>query len=861
MKFILLLLLSMPAMAQTLTLNDSSVVVASPYKTGVNIAGQETYDSGQILKNLVGGQNQSFEPILNQSIWVQPAGTGATNSFTIPDPYISLVVTNVMAGATYNIVESSTAAKGCTGTVTASNTASPPVVTLGTPCAVAISEGDQIVFSQTLLPTAESVLETGGSNSVSSGGKITADTVTPYVGQQSLILNTTPASASASVGFFFNDGGSDNFVIFNGTYSFSFAYKLVSGTASYSTAINRAGGTGFACSHTDTPTSASWTRITITCTGTETASTPVGTMALFVTQTGAGITEIDDFQFTKTSGQNPANTSIYRDEWVQSIEDTCGGITGPLCPIRNWLDQNAETMDNWILPANQAAIGYAGPLTSYNTGNTPRLQDYLNLVKLVNGSPYLEVPITITPTDAQHLIDFLSSTNTSSGYGQKRAALGQTAPWCGATGVFTLCHLTFANEAWNGVFVGQSLGFRGGTALDLYTDYAQREGTIYAAIHTDSNYTATAIQLGFDLQMGQVDHLSDEWTAMGVRGGAPDYGETAPYTQGNLSNWQTDAALWGAAMEEPYDNIANTSSVNGYNQQNTLVRSFNLCGPAATTACYMNSYEFGNGTLSTCGVAGNPACGAPGSSNVSIDQTHMSYINEGGGRGIIDPLQSLLMIKSGFAQFNTIFGSTGYGNGTLVPGLTALLWGNFVDAGGTLSALDGASYRARPTLLGVRIANAATIGAMTNCTLTSGPTYNFPGDPVNGPQGALNNVPYLYQFCFKDGAGNRSIVIVNTNLTTGYTVTLAGATLPTGTVNVTQFVPTTIDSMNETVAGTNTNTAPLVLSNATSTVSAPTTLTIPAKSITSYKYAVTVTPVVIESITGAATIRGATVTH
>lgn len=860
MKFLLLLLLSFPAMAQTLTLNDSSVIVAAPLKTGINIGTEDGYDNGQILKNLIGNQNASFEPLLSGQIWVQPAGTGSTSSFTLPDVFAVLAGANIMSGASYNVVESTTAAKGCAGSVTANTVGNgssvAPVITLGTPCATALSEGDQIVFKQLMLPTATSILQAGNGDNgarttVSGGATITADTSTPYVGVQSLILNTTTGTASA--GFFFDDNNLNNWVLLNGSFTFSFAYKKVSGSPTYSTAIQRLGGgaNAFNCTHSDTPTSASWVRISISCTGTEDATTPVGTVQLQISQTGAGVTEVDDFQFAQTSSQDPTNTSVFRDNIVAAIKATCGGTTGPVCPIRNWTHQNAETLDNSILPANQAAQVLAGPLTALTGGNTPQLQDYLALVKLVNGVPYLEIPVTFTPTDAANLIEFLESTNTASGYGQKRAALGQTLPWVGPTGVFPLMYLTFCNECWNGqTFPGESLPYRGGAQTDIYQDYAQRAGTIYAAMRADAAFVSSATVLGFDMQLGQTDHLSDEWTLMKGRNAAPDFGEQAPYTQSNVSNWQTDAALWGSAMEEPWGNVSDPASASGYHQATALVKGLNLCGQTGTAACKMNTYEYGNSTLSTCGFGGNPACGAAGSSNVAIDQTHMNYINAGGGRGIIDPLQSLLMIQTGSAFVNNFFGLTEYANGSLTPS-TALLWGNFVDAGGSLSALDGASFRARPQLLGLEIANTATIGAMTTCTLSGGATYNWAGDSVNGPTHALTNVPYVYPFCFKDSAGNRSIVLVNTNLTTSYTITLAGTTLPTGTVNVAQFTPPTIDSMNETIYGTNTNAAPLTMSNTATTLSAPTTLTVPAKSITSYKYAVSAPPLVGNSITGA----------
>lgn len=113
---------SILANAQTLTLNDASIVNASPVRIGMNIGSIDYYDNGQGLKNLIGAVNYNMEPALTQQYFVL-AQDGTTTTFTDFNQY-STVPLNYMAGATFTVVETqsgSGAELGCSGTI-ASNT-------------------------------------------------------------------------------------------------------------------------------------------------------------------------------------------------------------------------------------------------------------------------------------------------------------------------------------------------------------------------------------------------------------------------------------------------------------------------------------------------------------------------------------------------------------------------------------------------------------------------------------------------------------------------------------------------------------------------------------------------------------------
>jgi hypothetical protein len=79
-------LMSVTVSGQTLSLNDGTVIQSKTNRIGVNIGSINYYDSGQILKNLIGSINPGFEPVLSQQIWVL-ASAGTSTTFTEPDTY------------------------------------------------------------------------------------------------------------------------------------------------------------------------------------------------------------------------------------------------------------------------------------------------------------------------------------------------------------------------------------------------------------------------------------------------------------------------------------------------------------------------------------------------------------------------------------------------------------------------------------------------------------------------------------------------------------------------------------------------------------------------------------------------------
>jgi hypothetical protein len=833
----------------TLTLADGTTTVASPHRAGINLASLNYYDNGQLYKNLVAQDNYGFENTLSQQIWALTTA-GSTTTFCNTNKYAVYPV-NFWAGASVSVVESDGTEAGYKGTIassTAGGNSAPPCYTVTTAAPAAFAAGDEVVITFNQFPTAESCWETstncGVWTNISNGGKLLTDSTTPYDGKQSLILDATAApSSTAGVNLYFDSDSQNHFVVLNGAYEIKGWMKTGSAATNHLLTMCAGRMNAMQCQNV-TPT-AQWTQFAISLSMAETNTTSDAALvtASISGANGRGQVEVDDLSFTKTSGQDSTNTSVFRDEFVSALRQYCATeVAGPSCLIRNWTNQNGETMANWTASPAAALQTLAGAGAVTYGEITPRLRDYLDLVKLVGGTPYFVEPVTFQGSDPANLVEYLSSTNTGSGYGQVRANQGQTEPWVGEGGVFADVYVSFCNECWNdSSFSGQSLPWRSAEANDYYHDYWNRAKDVFADMRASTSFNPS-IHLGFNLQLG-VNYapggLDTALAGMAAVHGAADYVEQAPYQQSAVSSWQTDAALWGSAMEQPWGDATNTSTKNGFYQAVKAIQGYALCGDTGKLPCAATDYEQANSTLATCGVAGWPACS--GGANQAIDQKHEDQITAGAGEGIIAPLQVALNQQQLGVTAQNYFGATEYSNGTLYGSTAQVskLWGICVDYGGATSYLNSESYNCRPQFYGISVLNQAIIGPEYSCSIASAPAYNWAGSTVNGPTFAQNGVPYVYPFCFKSAGSSptqRSIVLFNTNLTTSYAITLAGTNLPSGTCLQQQYAPKSPDLLNEAASGTPTTTTAATTGIASSSVSCASTITLPPDSETAVTY-------------------------
>jgi hypothetical protein len=808
----------------TVALNDSKIIQQTTKRAGINLGSINYYDTGQMLKNLVGSMNPGFEPVISQQIWA--VGTaGTTTTFNDPDIY-DTVPANYWTGGTFTVVASQSggAELGCTGTI-ASNTGpnypnennTSPVFTMSKACSAPFNIGDVVIFNKTFSPTPESWWENnqgGFWTSASGGGKLLSDTtdLCSKCGTQALQMNATATGSSAAINGYYDSYSQNLFVLMNGTYQISFWAKAAAGSPTLSVSAARLSSGGFSCGPFTPALTSTWTQYTYTCKASETQGTTTPGTAQLNFSTAGGAVDLDNADFEKIGG-NAANTTVFRDEVINALATyyhTPSGGNGGM--LRDWLNQNAETIDNWTQPdyAHKPTAGGALYFDGPNGGGSQQLslEDYLVICQLLHAEPYFVVPVTFSTSDAASLIEFLGGSSSTT-YGARRAALGQTAPW---TSVFSQIHLSFCNECWNGpTFPGQSLGWRSNQpANEYYYDYSVRAKDIFAAMRSSSSYSASA----FDLVMNAQTAVN--WSMdTAIARAHPDSIEIEDYTYGNVNEFLTDAALWGPAIVEPYDKVVDPNDPSNFYTSVKDYQGQKTCGASGSATCKVNIYEWGQGTV-----------------NGTIDQTHIDYINAGAGEGVVAVLEPLLNLQYFGILNNSYFALAEFNNGTS-NGTTAKLWGNTVDMG-------GATNNKRPQFLALSLLNQSLIGPMYSCPFSNNSLYNFAGNSSNGtavPPGIpeLNSVPYLYAFCFQNG-NNRSIVLINTDLTNSHNLAFSGTNKPSGTVIQRQFAPAALDDMNESHTGTPTNTAKATVALTTATLSSPASLTLPPHSVTALDY-------------------------
>ncbi|WP_263353216.1 hypothetical protein, partial [Acidicapsa acidisoli] len=827
LSVLMMAIFSVSASGQTLSLNDKSVIQNKLNRIGMNIGNIDSQGNGQILKNLIGSGNPGFEPLQNQQIWTLTSA-GTTNTFTVPDRNDG-VPANYWAGGTFSVVESQSrgAELGCTGTI-ASNTGTnhlasnvstkvAPVITVSSECGAPFSAGDTVIMRKSTYPTPESWWENGGlggtNGTVSGGAKLLSDTtdLCSDCGTQALNMNASAAGSSAIATWLFDtDFRSNLYVLIDGTYQISFWAKSASGNPALSVSASRVSKGGFNCGTYTPKLTSSWAQYTLTCTASESAAGTTPGVANVSFATKGGSIYLDNVSFEKTASDS-SNTTVLRDQVIQALQNYFGSSTSNNAGMfRYGVGQNGETIANWTQPdhARSPAAAGTGYFVAPNGAGAMHLslEDYLVICQLLNVQPYLEVPATFSTNDAANLIDFLAGSSSST-YGSRRSALGQEEPW---TSVFSTIHLSFCDECWNGTALpGQSLPYRAGAPNgEYYYDYSVRARDIFEAMRASSAYSASS----FDLVMGAQTSVSKSMDAA-IRRARPDSIEIGSNLYGTVNSYGSDAALWQPAVVEPYEMVTNPADPSNFYQSVHDYQSQKTCGVSGTAACNVHIYEGGQNT-----IAGN------------IDQQHLDYINSGAGQAVISALQPLLDLQYYGIRSQSLLGLAG-DKSSDTNGKTLKSLGGAVDMGGTTNNM-------RPEFLGLSLVNQSMIGPMYACPISNNPAYNFAGSANgNSPIPALKNVPYLYAFCFQNG-NNRSLVLINTDISGSHTVSFAGINLPQGTVTVRQLAPNDLNDMNEAPTGAANGQTAASVAVETSTLSSPKSIALPSFSVTALDYTV-----------------------
>ena len=781
--------------AQTNIAINSTVIQPSVKPLGINLGGVAPvfYDNGQILKNLT-SRNPGFAPTLWRSTVQCSSGTTS-----------QCVNANTVSGWTTNgywpsgspITVISGAAIGCTTTLS-SYVYPGGTFNFATPCSATLANGDWLIIGQVI--SGNNSLNnwwtnTTGSGTVAIQSSDLPTSIAPTTLQTAIL--TAPAASTASLQAKFDSTSGRTFVDLNGTYTITFLAKGVVGTT-VNVAFDR-NGTYYLASTPITITN-SWASYSRTFTASETGyPTSAGCSTSFpciaqltITAPASTTVEIANVSTTKNGSAQP---TVFRDEVVQSLINLKPGI------LRNWtLGQLSNTLDNMLAdqfarnPSNYSAYYQY----SYNDiiYSLPEFLQLCQYVQSQNGTtlePWIIMPITFSPTDASNLIDYLSG-GAGTTYGAKRIAEGFTTPW---TSVFNKIHIEFGNEAWNGTF--------GGGQIQSSSIYGARAQLLFATMKANANYNAATTSL----VLGGWFAVANYFQATQNSCNNNDEIDTAPYFYDSPSDSSNEYAPMFAATQALY---ANGATYPGVTVDGVGSNSYTVAGVPNTTVnggpMYLNInaeananrvvpisyYEYNLGTIQA---------------TISLADTNNIVSGIGGGVAAIS--EALNGIQNGVINQN-LFELTQYS--TAGSNGTVLLWGNVVDLGGQTNNV-------RPTYLTQQMVNSViTPGAAMNQTVQTGtPCYNQGLDN----QVAFSNACYIQSFAFSNSTSSKTLILVNTSLTTTLPVTFSGANAPVNgsTVSQVQLSNASITANNETTANVVPVTSSLTSFNPTTGISLP----------------------------------------
>jgi hypothetical protein len=720
------------------------VVQTGVKQLGMNLGQQNFYDSGQMLRNLIGqGRNPGFEGEQWQSILHCVAATAT--SCTDSNSY-ALWPANFVKGATFQFFYG--AASGETGTITSStaaNCCSTGVTINFTALPKAPAAGDFVILKMNIPGNAQAGWwsSTGGGATLSTE---LSDLSPNTPGKQALRMTAASSGQSAEVDEYFDGTAGRSFVQLKGTYQITFRAKGVGGSNQLSVTLIRQGSTNELFFNQTIQLTNQWQDYTYSFSANETGSAQGG-VALKFNASGSSVL-LDDVSVAPAT-QSGSNPTPFRDEVVDTLRTFHPGV------LRyNDDDAMGSTIDNLIAaPFARIRSGYSEE-TSLIEDLPLGLHEFLQLCQTVGAEPYFNMPGGMSVADMQNLMQYLGG-DSSTTYGAIRAARGQAAPW---TSVFPLIHLELGNEEWNSSFAGMN--------IQDAEAYASRVTTIFGAAKSSPYYNAA----GFDLVMGSLA-VAPSYSDIEMQHASNyDSVSAAPYLLYTLNDTSSNEAIFGPMFAEP-ESIDSVSSGYMYQQMQT----------AAPRGKNVVVYEV---NLTT-----NSGSASQSAINASIPSV---------GAGLTVANHMLLMIRDDGIKTQNVWALTGYDNQFNFSGGgsgTTPLFGTAIDMGGQ-------SNLRRPTFLGPQLANTAILPTMLGTTLTgANPTWNQPLSTNGNIQ--LNNAHLLQSFAFSDGAKSRSVVVFNLSRTSALPVTFSGANAPTGTVNLGQLTSANITDNNESTGTVN----------------------------------------------------------
>ena len=721
----------------------NAVLHAGMKRLGMNIGGENFYDSGQMLRNLVfinpGFEGETWESILRCE------GISAT---TCNDPnQWNQWPANFLKGAQFEVLSGASA--GVTGTVLSSDAADSKQKDQGVTIHYAalnkaLDLDDFVLVKQTIPGNAQAGWWT---NAYGGGGFATetVDLAPDSPGKQALKIMAAAPGQVASVASYFDSVAGHSFLQLRGKLNLSFRAKGLGGNREIKVSLRRVEAQRDEIFFSKVVTlSDKWSTYNFDFAANESGK-DIGTVGLTFDVAGADVL-LDDVSLR--GAENASNTTAFRDEVVETLRELHPGILRYQDG-----DHLGSSIDNLI------AVPYARVRAGFSEGARQAnaiplgLQEFLQLCEAVHAEPWFNMPAGISPAEMKNLVEYLSGP-ASSAYGAKRAARGQIVPW---TSVFPVIHLELGNEEWNNVTFA-------GSAMPDPVVYGQRAKKIFEAARSSPYYAANK----FDLVIGSFAPVPD-WTKRELAAsGGYDSAAVAPYLFNRLDDASTDEAVFGPMLAEPemVDSVPT-----GYMAEQAKVAR-EASRPAALSVYEVN--------LST-------------TSGSAPQRGFDEAASMGAGLALIDHM--LLMMRDLGIKTQSVWELPGYENQFQNSAdhkqEETPLFGVVVDMG-------GATNLRRPQYVAEELANAAILPTMLQTRLAgANPTWDQRVSANGNIQ--LSKAHDLQTFAFASGA-QRSLIILNLSRAEALPVTFSGDGAPSGEVSVSRLGADRITDSNELVS-------------------------------------------------------------
>jgi hypothetical protein len=499
----------------------NQTIVPGVKRLGMNLGFQDFYDAGQMTKNLL-FRNPGFEAMTYRTIFHCQAGG---SSVCVDRRQGVQFPADFWNGATFEVLDG--AAAGRRGYVLSCGKDRDGYgLTLdskGKPLGV----GDWLVAYREVPgdPAA------GWWPNLNGGAKLTAerrDLSPETLGHQALRIEASGPGQSARINSYFDTLDGFTFVRLRGRYRLSFRAKSLNGSRMVHVHVARNTPGKIPNLEQDVRIGPAWGDYSQDFAANEGAG-PTGTVEVSFTVTGGDML-LDDVDLEQTSG-DPANHTAFRDEVLETLKQLRPGVL-------RLMSTNAglgNTVDDLLAPpmARQRG-GYSGWYVKQE--DIPiGIPEFLELCQEVGAEPWIVAPTAMSKEEARKLAEYFAGSPATAG-GAMRAAGGHSLPW---TQVFRTIHIEFGNEAWNGVFLGES--------MDDTAAYGRRSNTVFAAFRAAAGPDAAR----FDLSVGaQADWPAKDSVLLTAAPGANSMA-IAPYLMHSVTRWSSDDELYGALLAEP----------------------------------------------------------------------------------------------------------------------------------------------------------------------------------------------------------------------------------------------------------------------------------------------------------------------